>query len=157
MEDMIYVTSASDHTLVMYIPELTLSKTWTKRGQRFPIPRETLIQAYYHLAVETMFKEGLLVVDDKEFLKAVGLMSEDGETEVVPLTEELEMRLIKHMPVADMKAHLAKLNHTQLTELAEFAIRHYKDLKLDRVDLLSKVTGKDILKSIENYKAAQEE
>lgn len=104
-----------------------------------------------------MFKEGLLVVDDKEFLKAVGLMSEDGETEVVPLTEELEMRLIKHMPVADMKAHLAKLNHTQLTELAEFAIRHYKDLKLDRVDLLSKVTGKDILKSIENYKAAQEE
>jgi len=32
MENMIYVSSASDHTLVMFIPEMNLSKTWTKRG-----------------------------------------------------------------------------------------------------------------------------
>ena len=156
MENMIYVTSASDHTIVMFVPELQLSKTWTKRGQRYPIARETLIQAYYNASVEYLFKEGLLTVDDNSFLKEVGLMTEDGECEIVPLTTDLEMRLIKHMPIADVKVHLAKLTHTQLNELAEFAIAHYGDLKMDRIDLLSKVTGKNILKAIENYKAAQE-
>lgn len=156
MENMIYVTSASDHTIVMFVPEVSLSKTWTKRGQRYPVSRESLIQAYYQPSVEYLFKEGMLTVDDPEFLKTVGLMTEDGETEVVQLTEELEQRLIKHMPITDVKVHLAKLSRTQLTELAEYAISHYKDLKMDRIDLLSKVTGKNLLKAIENYKAGQE-
>lgn len=157
MDNMVYVTSASDRTLVMFIPELTLSKTWTKRGQRYPIPRETLIQAYYNPSVEYLFKEGLVTTTDTDFLKEVGLMTEDGAKEIVQLTEELEIRMIKHMPLADLKVNLAKLTHTQLTELAEYAVAHYSDLKLDRIDLLSKVTGKDILKAIENYKAAQED
>ena len=157
MEDMVYVTSASDRTLVMFVPELSLSKTWNKRGQRYPIPRETLIQAYYNPSVEYLFKQGLVTTNDVEFLKYVGLMTEDNEIEVVPLTEELEMRMIKHMPIADLKVNLAKLTATQLSELAEFAVSHYSELKLDRVDLLTKVTRKDISKAIENYKAGQEE
>lgn len=43
MENMVYVTSASDRTLVVFIPELRLSKTWTKRGQKLPINRDDLI------------------------------------------------------------------------------------------------------------------
>lgn len=156
MENMIYVTSASDHTVVMFVPELQLSKTWTKRGQRYPIARETLIQSFYNPSVEYLFRQGLLTVTDDEFLKEVGLMSEEGECEIVPLTTELETRLIKHMPLVEVKAQLAKLTRTQLMELAEYAVEHYADLKMDRVDLLSKVTGKNILKAIENYKAAQE-
>ena len=31
---------------------------------------------------------------------------------------------------------------TQLEELAEYAIEHYTDLNMDRIDLLSKATGK---------------
>lgn len=156
MENIVYVTSASAHTLVMFIPEMNLSKTWTKRGQKYPFTRDQLIQAYYNPAVEYLFKEGLLVTDDKEFLKAVGLMTEDEEISVVNLTPELLMRMIKLMPIADLKANIAKLSRTQLDELGDFAITHYTDLKLDRVDLLTKVTGKNILKSIENYKASQE-
>lgn len=153
----IYVTSASDHTLVMHVPEINLSKIWTKRGQRYPFQREQLIQAYYNPATEYLFKQGMLVTDDEEFMKAVGLMTEEGESEVVRLTDDLEMRLIKHMPLAEVKVQLAKLTRTQLTELAEFAVAHYTDLKMDRIDLLTQVTGKNILKSIENYKAAREE
>lgn len=154
--NMIYVTSASDHTLVMFVPELQLSKTWTKRGQRYPIARETLIQAYYNTAVEYLFKEGLLVVTDEDFLKEVGLMTEEGECEIIPLTSELENRIIKHMPLAEVKNYLEKLTKTQLRELAEFAVEHYAELKMDRVDILSQFTGKNILKAIENYKIAQE-
>lgn len=157
MENMTYVTSASDRTLVIFVPEISLSKTWTKRGQRYPIPRETLVQAYYNPSVEYLFREGLLITDDKEFLKTVGLMTEEDETETVLLTEDLEIRMIKHMPLADFKINLAKLTHTQIVDLAEYAIHHYTDLKLDRAELLSKAAGKDILKAINNYKAAQEE
>lgn len=157
MENMIYVTSASDCTLVVFVPEVNLSKTWTKRGQRYPILRESLIQAYYHPSVEYLFKQGMLVTDDTEFLKTVGLMSEEGETEITPLTEELEIRMIKHMPLTDFKVNLAKLSRTQISELAEYAIQHYTDLKLDRAEILGKAAGKDILKAISNYKAAQED
>lgn len=156
MENMIYVTSASDHTLVMFVPELQLSKTWNKKGQKYPIARETLVQAYYNPAVEYLFKQGLLTVDDDEFLKEVGLMTEDGEREVILLTAELENRMIKLMPLGDLKIQLKKLTQTQLIELAEYAVAHYQELKMDRIDLLTKATGKNILKSIENLKAAQE-
>lgn len=156
MENMIYVTSASDHTLVIFVPDLRLSKTWTKRGQRLPINRDDLIQAYYTPAVETLFKEGLLKTNDKEFLMTVGLIDEEGHTEVVELTSELLMRMIKLMPIADLKNHLKTLSHSQLNELGDFAVFHYQDLKMDRVDLLSKATGKNILKAIENHKASLE-
>lgn len=156
MENMVYVTSASDRTLVVFIPELRLSKTWTKRGQKLPINRDDLIQAYYNPAVESLFKEGMLKTDDVEFLKNVGLMDEDGNKEVVELSADLLMRMIKLMPIADLKAHLKTLSNSQLSELGDFAVLHYKDLKMDRVDLLSKVTGKNILKAIENYKASME-
>lgn len=156
MENVVYVTSASDHTLVVFVPELRLSKTWTKRGQKYPFNRDELIQAYYNPAVEALFKEGLLMTNDTEFLKAVGLMDEDGQTELVELTSDLLMRMIKLMPTTDLKVHLKKLSRSQLNELGEFAVFHYKDLKMDRIDILSKATGKDILKAIENYKASLE-
>lgn len=156
MENIVYVTSASDHTLVVFVPELRLSKTWTKRGQKYPINRDELIQAYYNPAVEALFKEGMLQTNDTEFLKAVGLMDEDGKSEVVELTTNLLNRMIKVMPIADLKAHLKTLSRTQLNELGDYAVFNYKDLNMDRVDLLSKATGKNILKAIENYKASLE-
>ena len=157
MANTVYVTSASDHTLVIHIPEMLISKTWTKRGQKYPFDFEQLVQAYYNSSVETLFKQGLLTTDNKEFLKAVGLMNEEEETSVVNLTEALLTRLIKHMPLAELKKTLPTLSRSQLQELGEYAIVHYKELNLDRTDILSKATGKDLLKAIENYKKAQEE
>lgn len=157
MAKTIYVTSASNHTVVMHIPEMLISKTWTKRGQKYPFDFEQLIQAYYNPSVEYLFKAGLLTVDDKDFLKQVGLMTEDEQIDVVPLTEALLNRLIKHMPLSEVKKTLSTLSHSQLVEVGEYAVVHYTELNLDRVDLLTKATGKDLLKAIENYKKAQEE
>lgn len=154
--NMIYVRSASDFTLVIHVPELPLSKTWTKRGQRLPIDREQLVIAYYHPAVEFLFKQGLLITDDKEFLQTVGLMSEDEKLEVYELNENLLKRMIKLMPLEDLKKQVKTLSKTQIQELAEYAISHYQDLSMDRIDYLSTISNKNILKAIEAFKADKE-
>jgi hypothetical protein len=150
------VRSASDWTLVVDIPHLNLHRVWTKRGQKYPIDRTALLQAYYSPAVEALFREGSLITDDIEFLREVGLLGEDNKSVVYELTDAMKLRVIKNMPLAEVKKELAKMSQSQIDEVADFAVTHYNDLVMDRIDLLAKVSGKNILKSIENYKAAQE-
>lgn len=152
----VMVRSASDWTLVVDIPHLNLHRVWTKRGQKYPIDRTALLQAYYSPAVEALFREGSLVTDDIEFLREVGLLGEDNKSVVYELTDAMKLRVIKNMPLAEVKKELAKMSQSQIDEVADFAVTHYNDLVMDRIDLLAKVSGKNILKSIENYKAAQE-
>ena len=152
----VMVRSASDWTLVVDIPHLNLHRVWTKRGQKYPIDRTALLQAYYSPAVEALFREGSLITDDIEFLREVGLLGEDNKSVVYELTDAMKLRVIKNMPLVEVKKELAKMSQSQIDEVADFAVTHYNDLVMDRIDLLSKASGKNILKSIENYKAAQE-
>lgn len=154
--NMVMVKSASDFTLVVNIPDIPLHRTWKKRGAQFPIDRKILLQAYYDPSVEALFREGMLTTNDVEFLKEVGLIEEDGTANVVVLTEQQMLRLIKLMPVAELKAELAKLSRTQLNELAEYAISNYTNLAMDRIDILTAATGKNIMKAIEHHRKAQE-
>lgn len=153
---MIMVKSASDYTLVVNIPDIPLHRTWKKRGAQFPIDRNLLLQAYYDPSVEALFKEGMLTTNDVEFLKEVGLIEEDGTETVMVLTEQLMNRIIKMMPVAEVATTIKKLSRTQLEELAEYAIEHYTDLAMDRIDLLSKATGKNIMNAITHYRKGLE-
>lgn len=152
----ITVTSASDYTVVVNVPTVQLHRVWRKRGSHYPIDRETMYQAYYDPSVEYLFQKGLLTTDDKEFLVAVGLADEEGATEVIPLTDALINRILKLMPMSDVKETLKKLSPIQIDELADYAVEHYKDLSMDRIDLLSKASGKKLMKAIELYKAGQE-
>ena len=154
-ENMVYVKSESDSTVVLNIPELPLQRTWVKRGSVYPFERDVLIRAYYDPSVEYLFKEGILTTEDEEFLKEVGLMDEESVKKVEPLTVQQMQRIIKLMPVSDVESSLKKLTDTQLEELGEYAVAHYSELKLDRIDILSKATRKNILKAIENKKAAE--
>jgi hypothetical protein len=153
---MIMVKSASDYTLVVNIPDIPLHRTWKKRGAQFPIDRNLLLQAYYDPSVEALFKEGMLTTNDVEFLKEVGLIEEDGTEVVMVLTEQLMNRIIKMMPVSEVATTIKKLSRTQLEELAEYAIEHYTDLAMDRIDLLSKATGKNIMNAITHYRKGLE-
>lgn len=154
--NMIMVRSASDWTIVVDIPYLNLHRVWTKRGQKYPIDRATLLQAYYDNAVEALFKKGTLVVDDKDFLREVGLLDAEDEPVVYELTENMKQRLIKLMPLSEVKKELAKMSDSQLDELGDYAVTHYNDLGMDRIDLFSKATGKNILVAIKNYKDSME-
>ena len=153
---MIMVTSASDFTLVINVPEISLHKVWRKRGSKYPIDRKLLVQAYYDPSVESLFKSGMLITNDTDFLKEVGLMEDDGTTSVVVLTEALLNRLIRLMPINEVKKELVKLSRTQLEELADYAVEHYRELQMDRIDLFSKATGKNLMKAIEHHQKAQE-
>lgn len=154
----VMVRSASDWTLVINVPHLNLSRTWLKRGQKYPIDRSALVQAYYDPAVETLFKEGSLVVDDVDFLREVGLLDEETKQSVIyELTDQKKIRMIKSMPLHEVKQELSKMTRTQIEELADFAILNYKELVMDRIDLLSEASGKKIMEAIKNYKAAQED
>lgn len=153
----VMVRSASDWTLVINVPHLNLHRVWTKRGQKFPIDRNDLLQAYYRPAVEALFREGSLVTDDTDFLREVGLLDEEEQPIVYELTDVMKGRLIKLMPLSEVKKEVSKMSRTQIEELAEYAITHYNDLVMDRVDYLSQVSGKNILKAIENYKASLED
>ena len=106
MEKMIMVKSASDCTLVISIPELNLRKVWNKRGMRLPINESILMQACYYLSVETLIREGDLVVEDKEFLVNAGFMSAEEIEDLVELTDAYMARLIKAMPLAEVNINL---------------------------------------------------
>lgn len=152
----VMVKSASDWTLVVNVPHLNLHRTWTKRGQQYPIERTILMQAYYDSAVEGLFRSGALVTNDRDFLREVGLLNEEEQPVVYELTDAMKNRLIKLMPLSEVKKELAKMSRLQLEELGDYAVMNYQNLAMDRIDLLSKATGRDILASIRNYKASQE-
>lgn len=157
MKDFVMVKSASDWSLVLNAPHLNLHRVWTKRGQQYPISRSDLIQAYYSPGVETLFKEGALITDDKEFLKEVGLLDENDVSIVYELTDNIKQRIIKLMPLSEVKKELAKMSHSQIEEVANYAITHYTDLMMDRIDLLSQASGMNITTAITNYKKAMED
>ena len=152
----VMVKSASDWTLVVNVPHLNLHRTWTKRGQQYPIERTILMQAYYDSAVEGLFRSGALVTNDRDFLREVGLLNEEEQPVVYELTDAMKNRLIKLMPLSEVRKELAKMSRLQLEELGDYAVMNYQNLAMDRIDLLSKATGRDILASIRNYKASQE-
>lgn len=156
LENMIKVRSESDSTLVINLPDMPLRKIWTKRGQIYPIDRQQLEIAYYNLSVESLFKAGLLTTDDKQFMKDVGLMTEDEKTEIIVLDGGLMARMLKLMPIEELKNTLNKLSQDQKKEVAEYAIEHNSNLSMDRIDLLSKATGKNLFEAIKNFKAAKE-
>jgi hypothetical protein len=129
---------------------------WQKKGARHPFDRNLLIQAFYDPSVEYLFRNGQLITDDEEFLVSVGLKEADGQTVVYELTDTLKARMIKLMPIAEVKSEIKKLSQAQIEELVDYAIFHYQDLSMDRVDLFSTLSGKNVMEAIKNYKLSQE-
>ena len=157
MADMIKVRSASDATIVVNSPETMMVKTWNKRNAFHFIARDVLLQSYYNSSLEYLVSKGLLVIDDKEFLREVGLYAEDADPIVVELTEDMMKKCLSTMPLWELKQTLEKLSEHQISDLAEYAIKNHVEMKMDRVELLGKASRKNILKAIELYKASQED
>lgn len=158
MADMVKVRSATDVTVSLFDPTIPLRKSWEKRGAVIPIEREKLIQAFYNSSLEDCLRNGTLVIDDKSFLYEVGMIeSEQAPAPSFEMTTTLMDKMISTMPLWEIQNTLKSLSNTQIAELAEYAITNHKNLKMDRIDLLSKYSGKNILKAIELFKAAQED
>ena len=156
MADMIKVRSASDATVVVSSPSTMMNKTWNKRNSFHLVPRDVLLQTYYNSCLERLVTKGILVIDDKDFLREVGLL-EDETPIVMELTEAIMKKAISAMPLWEFEQTLGKLSNHQINDLANYAVQHYAELKMDRIEILGKASGKNILKAIELYKASQED
>ena len=158
MADMVKVRSATDVTVSLFDPTIPLRKIWEKRGAIIPIERDKLIQAYYNSSLEDCLRNGTLVIDDKAFLYEVGFIADMGDAvPVFELTNAIMEKCISAMPLWEVEKTLKQLSGQQISELAEYAISNHKNLKMDRIDLLTKYSGKNILKAIELYRASQED
>ena len=157
MADMIKVKSASDATIVINSPETMMVKSWAKRGSFQFVARDILLQSYYNSSLEYLVTKGLLIIEDKDFLREVGLLVDEEEPTVVELTESLMKKCLGAMPLWELEQTLQKLSHHQIADLVTYAIAHHTELKMDRIEILGKASGKNILKAIELYKASQED
>lgn len=156
-ENLISVESASNSTIVINVPDLKLHRTFTRRGSKILLDRDTLEQAYFDPSVEFLIKNGYIIIHDKQFLVDMGIIpDEESESPIVVLDENMLNRLIKAMPLHETVEMLKKLTPAQLHELGDYAVEHYEDLKMEKLEVLTKATGKDLLKAIKNYKDAQE-
>ena len=158
MADMVKVRSMTDATVSLYDATIPIRKVWDRRNATFPIERDKLVQLYYNSALEKLLRDGVLVIEDKAFLVEVGyLVDENDPINEIELTPALMKRCISVMPIAELKQTIMKMSRTQIIELATYAIENHNELKMDRIDVLSAASGKNILKAIELYKQAQED
>lgn len=110
MADMIKVRSASDATVVVNSPATMLVKTWNKRGSFHLIARDVLLQSYYNSSLEVLVSRGLLVIEDKDFLREVGLITEEEIPVLFELTETIMQKCLSSMPMWEFEQTLGKLS-----------------------------------------------
>jgi hypothetical protein len=157
MADMVKIRSTTDRTISLFDPTIPIRKTFAKRGAVATVERDKLVQFYFSSSLEDALRNGSLVIDDKNFLYEVGYITDTEEkVNTYELTPILMKRCIGVMPLAELVGELKKMSIDQIKELADFAVLNHNELKMDRIDVLSKASGKNILKAIELRRADQE-
>jgi hypothetical protein len=142
----------------LVLPRLHINKVWPKKGTKLPVEKEVLREAIYEPGVEYMFKQGLLYIDDMDFKIELGLEEEGTKapTNVIPMDEKYMSRVLKLMPIAEMKKAISAMNDNQKRELIDFASEQ-NDISFDRMDVIKKLTGIDVVKVIELKRSKGEE
>lgn len=147
MNDKVMVTSMVGGTISASSLE---HRVWNKKGQKLPVSKDVLREAIYEPGVEYMFKNGILYIDDMEFKIELGLEAPGTEapTEVLPIDDKYLNRVLKLMPVSEMKSTIDKMSIVQKQELIDYASKQ-NDIQLDRLAIVSEKCGVDVLKTIE--------
>lgn len=125
-------------------------RVWNKKGQKLPVSKDVLREAIYEPGVEYMFKNGILYIEDMDFKIELGLESEGAKapTDILPVDDKYLNRVLKLMPVSEMKAAIDKMSIVQKQELVDYASKQ-NDIQLDRLAIVSEKCKVDILKTIE--------
>ena len=150
MNERVIVESMVNGIIGINRPEYHLVKTWPKKGTKLPVEKDALRQAIYEPGVEYMFKKGMLYIDDMAFKIELGLEEEGTEqpTAIIPMDTKYLERVLKRMPVSEMKEVIRKMNDNQRRELIDYASEQ-NDIQLDRINAIKSVTGIDLFKVIE--------
>ena len=150
MNDRVIVTSMVNGIIGINRPEYRLVKTWPQKGSKLPIEKDSLRQAIYEPGVEYMFKKGMLYIDDMEFKIELGLEEEGttAPTAIIPVDAKYLERVLKRMPVREMKEVVKTMNDVQRRELIDYATEQ-NDIQLDRINAIKELTGIDLLRVID--------
>ena len=147
MNDKVMVTSMVGGTISAASLE---HRVWNKKGQKLPVSKDVLREAIYEPGIEYMFKKGILYIDDMEMKIELGLEAPGttAPTEVLPVDDKYLNRVLKLMPISEMKAAIDKMSIVQKQELVDYASKQ-NDIQLDRLAIVSEKCGVDVLKTIE--------
>lgn len=157
MNDKVMVTSMTRGIVSINRPEHRLVKVWPQKGAKLPVEKEALREAIYEPGIDYMFRNGMLYIDDMDFKIELGL-EEEGTTvptAVILFDEKYLERVIKRMPIVEMKAVIKDMNGEQRRELIEYA-SGLNDIQMDRIRAIKEVTGTDLFKVIELKKQREE-
>lgn len=147
MNDKVMVTSMVGGTISAASLE---HRVWNKKGQKLPVSKDVLREAIYEPGIEYMFKKGILYIDDMEMKIELGLEAPDTKnpTNILPVDDKYLNRVLKLMPISEMKAAIDKMSIVQKQELVDYASKQ-NDIQLDRLAIVSEKCNVDILKTIE--------
>ena len=157
MNEKVVVTSMVGGNVGLTLPHLRVNKTWPKKGTKLPIEKDILREAIYEPGVEYMFKNGILYIEDMDFKIELGLEEEGAKTPtaIIPVDEKYLERVLKRMPLAEMKKVVKEMNDNQRRELVDYAAEQ-NDIQLDRISALKDIIGIDLFKVIELKRQKEE-
>ena len=157
MNDKVIVTSMVNGLVSINMPQHRLVRAWPQKGAKLPVDKDALREAIYEPGVEYMFKNGMLYIDDMDFKIELGLEEEGAKepTAIVPVDEKYLERLLKRMPVSEMKVVIKDMNSEQRQELIDYAASR-TDLQMDRITAIKEITGTDLFKVIELKRQREE-
>lgn len=152
MNEKVLVTSMVKHSVGISLPQngYMVEKNWPQKGAKVLIDKESLREGIYLPGVEYMFKKGILYIDDMDFKIELGLEEPDTKTptNIIPMDEKYLERVMKRMPLVEMKQTIKKMSRDQLEELILYASSQ-NDIQLDRITAIKELTGTDLFKVIE--------
>ena len=152
MNEKVVVTSMVSQSIGIDLPQngYKVQKYWPQKGAKATIDKEMLREAIYEPGVEYMFKTGMLYIDDMDFKIELGLEEEGAKQpeKIIPMDEKYLDRVLKRMPLSEMKMAVKKMSPDQVQELILYATKQ-NDIQLDRLSAIKELTGTDLFKVIE--------
>jgi hypothetical protein len=152
MNENVIVTSMVTGTVVIHLPQngYNVRKVWPKKGTKLSINKDSLREGFYKPGIEEMFRDGTLYIDDMDLKIELGLEEPETKvpTQIIPLDEKYANRVLKLMPVPEMRAALQGFSQEQVYEFLDYAASQ-TDVSINRLNVIKEVTGVDPLKLID--------
>ena len=152
MNDNVMVTNMGNSITFLCLQQngYMVKKVWPRKGAKLPLSKDLLRENFYDPGVEGMFRKGILYMDDMDFKIELGLEEPETKipTQIIPLDEKYANRVLKLMPISEMRQAIQKMTKEQAQELIGFAASQ-NDLQMDRLAAIKELTGIDVFKVID--------
>lgn len=158
MEDKVKIVNLISSRVNIDVPDVRLKRVWEQKGAVKTVPFDQLEEALYDPGVEALFREGILGIEDLEIKKKLGLEPEDAiePVNIIVLNDMQRKRYLTVMPLSEFKTKIKELPLEQVRELAQFAITN-ELVDFEKDEIIKKITGTDIIGTIQMNKADKEE